>query len=125
MMLLLPRLRPWLPQPWPTLATPATPTLLPTTHMPMALLLATLTPTLPTAMSLPLLPPTWLPRGLLMLRLMLMLTMDIMDMLDMDMPTMVMDMDMLLIHTDMGTQLTDHTATASGVRNYTDKRNHS
>merc|ERR1712083_387396 len=70
-------------------------------------------------MSLPLLPPMWLPRGLLML------PMDIMDMLDMDMPTMAMDMDMLLIHTDTVTQLTDHTATASGVRNYTDKRNHS
>merc|ERR1712168_1174975 len=97
-------------------ATPATPTLLPTTHMPMVLLLATLTPTLPIAMSLPLLPPTWLPKGPLMLMLTLMLTtMDIMDMpaiMDMDMPT---------------TATTDHTDTAatSGARNFTDKRNHS
>merc|ERR1719495_2710794 len=53
---------------------------------------------------------------------MLMLTMPIMDM-----PTM--GMDMLLIHTDTGmdvtTDTTDHTDTATGVKNYTDKRNHS
>merc|ERR1712183_308830 len=60
-----------------------------------------------------------------MLTLTLMLIMDIMDMLlhmdmldIMDMPTM--PMDMLLIHT--GTQ---DTADITGVRNYTDKRNHS
>merc|ERR1719330_290886 len=55
-----------------------------------------------------------------MLTLMPMLTIELMDMLvmDMDMDTMPMDMDMLIIHTDTGTPLTDHT----GVRNYTDKR---
>merc|ERR1711970_432455 len=62
-----------------------------------------------------------------MLTLMLMLTMDIMDMLlHMDMldimdMLLTMPMDMLLIHTDTDTLLTDHI----GVRNYTDKRNHS
>merc|ERR1711970_1230352 len=56
-----------------------------------------------------------------MLTLMPMLTIEPMDMLAMDMDTMPMDMDMLIIHMDTGTLLTDHT----GVRNYTDKRNHS
>merc|ERR1711970_1300847 len=58
-----------------------------------------------------------------MLTLMPMLTIEPMDMLamDMGMDTMPMDMDMLIIHTDTDTLLTDHT----GVRNYTDKRNHS
>merc|ERR1719250_462309 len=51
----------------------------------------------------------------------LMLTMDIMDMLDMDMP---------LIHTATDTEPTGHTDTdtdmeLTGVRNKTDKRNHS
>merc|ERR1719347_2155040 len=51
----------------------------------------------------------------------LMLTMDIMDMLDMGMP---------LIPTAMDTEPTDHTDTdtdmeLTGVRNETDKRNHS
>merc|ERR1712223_2057373 len=45
----------------------------------------------------------------------------------MDMPTM--GMDMLLIHTatdtDVTTDTTDHKDTATGFRNYTDKRNHS
>merc|ERR1711970_704030 len=59
-----------------------------------------------------------------MLTLMLMLTMDIMDMLlHMDMldimDMLTMPMDMLLIHT--GTQVTVDT---TGARNYTDKRNH-
>merc|ERR1711970_819192 len=49
-----------------------------------------------------------------MLTLTLMLTIELMDML-------AMDMDMLIIHMDTGTLLTDHT----GARNYTDKRNHS
>merc|ERR1719376_1576237 len=58
-----------------------------------------------------------------MLTLMPMLTIELMDMLamDMDMDTMPMDMDMLIIHTDTRSLLTDH----PGVRNYTDKRNHS
>merc|ERR1712183_1110289 len=59
-----------------------------------------------------------------MLTLMPMLTIEPMDMLamdmDMDLDTMPMDM-LLIIHTDTDTLLTDHT----GVRNYTDKRNHS
>merc|ERR1711970_1634864 len=49
-----------------------------------------------------------------MLTLTPMLTIEPMDML-------AMDMDMVTIHTDTDTLLTDHT----GVRNYTDKRNHS
>merc|ERR1711982_218796 len=54
----------------------------------------------------------------------LMLTMDIMDMLDM------LDMGMPLIHTATGTEPTGHTDTdtdmeLTGVKNKTDKRNHS
>merc|ERR1719513_438348 len=54
----------------------------------------------------------------------LMLTMDIMDMLDM------VDTDMPLIHTATDTEPTGHTDTdtdmePTGVKNKTDKRNHS
>merc|ERR1711970_1139732 len=56
-----------------------------------------------------------------MLTLTPMLTIELMDMLAMDMDMDTMPMDMVIIHTDTGTLLTDHT----GVRNYTDKRNHS
>merc|ERR1719513_298602 len=59
-----------------------------------------------------------------MLSLKLMLTMDIMDMLDM------LDMGMPLIHTATDTEPTGHTDTdtdmeLTGVKNKTDKRNHS